>query len=94
MTTLPHLVFIAIIYDFNTILILVIHFCSMNFHKMLYGKLGDKEGYTAIPYREITGFLQGFPCVVIPPLHALAVYSRVANVVADHDDLLTQLRPI
>ena len=29
---------------------------------------------TAIPYREITGFLQGFPCVVIPPLHALAVY--------------------
>ena len=30
--------------------------------------------YTAIPYREITGFLQGFPCVVIPPLHALAVY--------------------
>ena len=29
---------------------------------------------TAIPYREITGFLQGFPCEVIPPLHALAVY--------------------
>ena len=30
--------------------------------------------YTAIPYRESTGFLQGFPCVVILPLHALAVY--------------------
>ena len=29
---------------------------------------------TAIPYRESTGFLQGFPCVVFPPLHALAVY--------------------
>ena len=29
---------------------------------------------TAIPYREITGFLQGFPCVVILHLHALAVY--------------------
>ena len=29
---------------------------------------------TAIPYRESTGFLQGIPCVVIPPLHALAVY--------------------
>ena len=30
--------------------------------------------YTAIPYRESTGFLQGIPCVVFPPLHALAVY--------------------
>ena len=30
--------------------------------------------HTAIPYRESTGFLQGFPCVVILPLHALAVY--------------------
>ena len=30
---------------------------------------------TAIPYREITGFLQGFPCVVILHLHALAVYT-------------------
>ena len=29
---------------------------------------------TAIPYRESTGFLQGIPCVVIPLLHALAVY--------------------
>jgi hypothetical protein len=29
---------------------------------------------TAIPYRESTGFLQGSPCVVILPLHALAVY--------------------
>ena len=29
---------------------------------------------TAIPYRESTGFLQGIPCVVSPPLHALAVY--------------------
>ena len=29
-------------------------------------------GSTAIPYRESTGFLQGFPCVVIPPLHVLA----------------------
>ena len=29
---------------------------------------------TAIPYRESTGFLQGIPCVVFPPLHALAVY--------------------
>jgi hypothetical protein len=28
---------------------------------------------TAIPYRESTGFLQGSPCVVILPLHALAV---------------------
>ena len=30
--------------------------------------------YTAIPYRESTGSLQGIPCVVFPPLHALAVY--------------------
>ena len=30
--------------------------------------------YTAIPYSESTGFLQGIPCVVFPPLHALAVY--------------------
>ena len=30
--------------------------------------------HTAIPYRESTGFLQGIPCVVFPPLHALAVY--------------------
>ena len=30
--------------------------------------------YTAIPYRVSTGFLQGIPCVVFPPLHALAVY--------------------
>ena len=30
--------------------------------------------YTAIPYRESTGFLQEIPCVVFPPLHALAVY--------------------
>ena len=29
---------------------------------------------TAIPYRESTGFLQGYPFVVILPLHALAVY--------------------
>ena len=29
---------------------------------------------TAIPYRESTGFLQGIPCVVFPPLHVLAVY--------------------
>ena len=29
---------------------------------------------TAIPYRESTGFLQGNPCVVFPPLHALVVY--------------------
>ena len=29
---------------------------------------------TAIPYRESTGFLQGIPCVVFQPLHALAVY--------------------
>ena len=35
---------------------------------------GCKYKSTAIPYREITGFLQGFPCEVIPPLHALAVY--------------------
>jgi hypothetical protein len=32
------------------------------------------QHYTAIPYRESTGFLQGFPCVVILHLHALAVY--------------------
>jgi hypothetical protein len=32
------------------------------------------NSYTAIPYRESTGFLQGIPCVVFPPLHALAVY--------------------
>jgi hypothetical protein len=36
--------------------------------------VGSKECYTASPYRESTGFLQGFPCVVILPLHALAVY--------------------
>ena len=30
--------------------------------------------HTAIPNRESTGFLQGIPCVVFPPLHALAVY--------------------
>ena len=32
------------------------------------------KALTAIPYRESTGFLQGIPCVVFPPLHALAVY--------------------
>ena len=34
----------------------------------------DHAYHTAIPYRESTGFLQGIPCVVFPPLHALAVY--------------------
>ena len=27
---------------------------------------GFSDTYTAIPYRESTGFLQGFPCVLIP----------------------------
>ena len=27
--------------------------------------------HTAIPYRESTGFLQGIPCVVFPPLGAV-----------------------
>ena len=35
--------------------------------------------YTAIPYRESTGFLQGIPCVVFPPLHALALFRVWEN---------------
>ena len=35
--------------------------------------------HTAIPNRESTGFLQGIPCVVFPPLHALALFRVWEN---------------
>ena len=54
---------------------------SLTFHEVLRFQLKELDrrssaitAYTAIPYRESTGFLQGIPCVVFPPLHALAVY--------------------
>ena len=57
---------------------------SLIFGKVIHTKYSKHWSYTvahtfncvctAIPYRESTGFLQGIPCVVFPPLHALAVY--------------------